>query len=1265
MNIEDFLPKYPNIHQSKYEELNSYDNFYKSIFTKKEFYENKLDGKEKFPKQKGEYTKYQKTIINYLSSNTPYDKILIIHDPGLGKTCSVIGSIEKIKSETDIYNKAIIFAKGETLLENFKKELVYSCTDGRYYPDNYKDLTKMEIIRRVNKKTKFYDFRTFAKFAKKLKNTRDQIIIDNYSNKIIVIDEVHNLRIHNEQHDTVEIYEQFHRFLHLVKNCKIFLLSGTPFKDTINEVPSIANLLLDMNEQFPTGNEFKELYTEKKGNIYYIKEEKKQEIKNKLKGKISFLKENQSPDIEKRFIGQDEKFGDLNHLVVHPVLMSEFQSRYYFDALENDSSGNKGIFNSSKEASLFVFPDGSYGSAGFSKYIKKDDKKKYKLREDLKNELKGKNNKETLKNIQKYSSIYHSCINNILKTDGNCFVYSSVVNGSGAILFSLLLELFGFEKSKGSEKDEGLRYALLTNETGGKESFSSINKTFNSEENVDGKLIKVIIGSKVVSEGYSFFNVMFECILTPHWNYSEIAQALARGIRMGSHSKYIKKYNRTPVVTISQPVSIPVETDKKFKIGNFNSLDLYMYKISEDKDITIRGILRLLMESAFDCGLNYIRNRTINSLDGSRECDYTTCDYKCDNLDMKYIKEKLDDSELDYSTYFLYYSNPKISEIRKKIESLFRENPKIENSQLQNILLKNFNQEEIDIALELLKRVSEKEDEKIIFNYKDFLNIYSNSNVKKIMNEIEFLYKENFLLDVNFIFKKFSMFQKFEVLTALRNLINNNVKIINKYGLPSYLREQKNIFFLVDSLTINSDFYINYYTKNIHIKSEKNFKNIVENVSAGILPKIIEIITTTKNETQLKKLLKDLPLELQQIFIEACITSKEMNIKKADKNRDIILYFYESYIKKIKNKWVSLFLQDEKNIVRCKDFDADYFSWQNCDKNIMKDIDIEEKLKIEKLRKKTKHNIIGKLNPQNDSFCIVDLEKEKNENDDRRLNYSGKVCSAGGWKINELIDIAVRRLKIDCPSNFRNNDSIEELIKDIKEDSYISEYLNILGDKEKNDKNYLRLILYWGTKKNKNNEKGGIRSIEGLCSGIKNYLEKNGLVEIDNLCGTQGKKIIKNEEKKINYFSATRFVKEIKCTKINIEKALNNYFEKDEIEKQVKNIQTAQNNEVPTLYIVNRKKNFVGFIKFYRDDLEELEYIAFLNKFTNGKDNLKDMIKHCFKDIYFDKSKNIKVRLTKLHSKYQTNINLYKNFGFKILRDTEQYTTMNYDYEPE
>ena len=85
MNIEDFLPKYSNIDNSDINELNLYDNFYDSIFKKKEFYENRLSEDDAFPKQKGTLTKYQKTVTRFLSSNTPYDKLFLIHDMGYGK----------------------------------------------------------------------------------------------------------------------------------------------------------------------------------------------------------------------------------------------------------------------------------------------------------------------------------------------------------------------------------------------------------------------------------------------------------------------------------------------------------------------------------------------------------------------------------------------------------------------------------------------------------------------------------------------------------------------------------------------------------------------------------------------------------------------------------------------------------------------------------------------------------------------------------------------------------------------------------------------------------------------------------------------------------------------------------------------------------------------------------------------------------------------------------------------------------------------------
>ena len=60
--------------------------------------------------------------------------------------------------------------------------------------------------------------------------------------------------------------------------------------------------------------------------------------------------------------------------------------------------------------------------------------------------------------------------------------------------------------------------------------------TFNSFENRNGELLKVILGTRSVMEGVSFRNVKQVHITEPWWNESRIEQILARASRFCSHS---------------------------------------------------------------------------------------------------------------------------------------------------------------------------------------------------------------------------------------------------------------------------------------------------------------------------------------------------------------------------------------------------------------------------------------------------------------------------------------------------------------------------------------------------------------------------------------------------------------------------------------------------------------------------------------------------------------------------------------------------------
>ena len=45
-------------------------------------------------------------------------------------------------------------------------------------------------------------------------------------------------------------------------------------------------------------------------------------------------------------------------------------------------------------------------------------------------------------------------------------------------------------------------------------------------------------------------------------------------------------------------------------------------------------------------------------------------------------------------------------------------------------------------------------------------------------------------------------YNEFEIITALRKIIIDSILIINMYGFPSYLKEDKDIYFLIENLSL-------------------------------------------------------------------------------------------------------------------------------------------------------------------------------------------------------------------------------------------------------------------------------------------------------------------------------------------------------------------------------------------------------------------------------------------------------------------------------
>jgi hypothetical protein len=1066
MDILDFLPKYP------YEDEK---NFYYDIYRKKEFYDNVLQRVEPFPKEAGQQTKYQRTIARYLSSYTPYNKLLLVHSPGLGKTCSAIGAVEQIlKEEGKKYTGVIVLAKGRGLLENFKNELVNKCTDGKYIPDNFHLLTALQKKIRIKQKINFYSFKTYVTFARSIAKLSGADIKSIYSNKIIIVDEIHNIKPQDDEEK--ETYSEFFRFFHNIENNKILFLSGTPMKDSPDEISTLMNLLLPLDKQLPTGQNFiSEFMKEGKDGINRIKKDSVKYLKSLFKGKVSFLKEPES-SVQRKFIGK-EKYRGLNHFIVDPLKMSEFQSKYYNEAYQSDISSQQGVFTNSRESSLFVYPDGSYGKIGFEKYIMSKEKeskkvKDYYMSNELETILRGENDEVTLKNIRKHSAIYAAVIKRILDTKGNCFIYSSIAKGSGAILFSLLLRLFNFSKAFGNEKTKALRYALLTKISATDTMIKNIARTFNKSENKKGEYIKVIIGTKAISEGYSFNNVVFESINTPHWNYSETAQAIARGIRLGSHNDLIND-GENPVVEILQPVAIP---------KNGESIDLKLYLTSEDKDISISSVIRLLIESAIDCGLNYRQNVVIDR-DYTRECNYMKCDYTCDGIDMKIVENGLDKKDIDYLTYNLYYANEPISNIKNTItDKLQREkNIGLDNVKeyLQNI---DYTRERID---NVLSQVSKYKS----LDLKTFRKLYNLSPVKNIILDLEKLFRSNNSISFQYLKNHFKEFTEFELLLSLQIIINDNIIIKDKYNFSCYLREDKNIYYLTGLLTNHNDYFLSYYTQNPFTQKEIDFNIVLDNlIKSGISNKLDLLTELAEDEKNFAEQIKLLNIDIQEYLLKASIIAKINKIETNIKLRDAVLKFYKNLVKK-EGETIIINLSKPLCLIG-----KSFSDWTECEEKVIEQLGKEKEEKLFMLKENNPYGLYGTYNPQKDIFYIVDIEKEKKSKEtkaatrekakqDKRIKF-GKNCLAG-WSIPELITIMAERLKINVPEDFMEDAKKPDLLEIIRKDK--RQFLQDLAQKYRNNLEGLKRVAYWGLKKYKGNAKV-------ICENMFKWFKENNLL---------------------------------------------------------------------------------------------------------------------------------------------------------------------------
>jgi hypothetical protein len=572
----------------------------------------------------------QRFLRRVLSPDSPTRNLLMVHGTGAGKTCSAIQIAEEYIIRPEFQDKKVLVLANPSIQENFKSQifdvsrvdpdglvLSQQCTGRRYlemlqrssdqtlrYTDRASRNRIADLASRII--SEFYDFWGYDGFANMVDNEIakrsgadvTKWIHDTFDNRLIIVDEAHNLRETTDTTATKNIGKVLELILKTANGITLVLLTDTPMYDTYDDIIYYFNIFL-MNEK-KKGIKPSDFFTD--GGDF--NEGMEQEFRRLCQDYVSFIKgenpftfpfrlpppENITAEIDRDSdpdgnpIKKHRKFLKLVKSFVHPNQEKEIKK------LTTSSS----IF-SEESPTVCVFPEGRTFRETFEKAGEEYSYKGEKFLAPSKLAL--------------YSSKF-SLITRILKeSEGVVFVFSNLVT-SGAQLFAMCLEEHGYESALGhkllkSTSEEIARgskgkYVLFTSETSEADIRRSMNR-LKDKSNIDGSDIRVVIASPKVSEGVDFRYVRQIHVLDPWYNMSRIEQVLGRGMRTCSHSLLpFELQNCTIYLHICRYPKTKRET-----------LDEYFYRVFiEEKAQKIAKVKRVVMESAMDCELQ----NSINSL---------------------------------------------------------------------------------------------------------------------------------------------------------------------------------------------------------------------------------------------------------------------------------------------------------------------------------------------------------------------------------------------------------------------------------------------------------------------------------------------------------------------------------------------------------------------------------------------------------------------------------------------------------------------------
>lgn len=689
-DLTAFLPDYPAIQN---------EDFFRSIVSKREFWE-----REEFP----QFFQHQVNIARFMSQWTLYDSLLLFHEMGTGKSGVTVALTELCRKQSDcLFRKIVYITHNQPLIDNYKKEIekfsprLVELNKGR---EAEKTLRWNTIL-----KNDGYEFYTMGVLDSEFSKKPDNWIQQNYENTIFLIDEAHHL-VKSKKENTIA-YEQLRRILDLIQKKKVLVMTGTPITDKLDEIEPLLRLVLpsSLQEDLPPREEFMSTFFEVESTvdtqtgeplpIYRWKPKQREHFQRLLRGRVSYIRR-KTTDVKVTYEGSIYPPMQSLHLVVNPMQdIQNFVYRKYFESEaqkifaeeeEKKKKGESSFYAKSRQASLFVFPedeDQPYEDEDDVQTIWNHQRKaasdfvtenRFTLQPSYLRKMFGSdttfeslrmvNNQEILNTLARYSATYTRVIREILEHPNELvYIFCDLKEKSGVIVLQALLRsIFQFQlvRSRNDlKRTPEPRLIVLNDPFTEEKDFQELIQYFNDPENADAKLCQVIIGTEKTSEGISLKNVQQIHILTPSWNMGTMSQAMARSLRAQSH-----KPGQRVRIFLHAAVPTEEEEEGQEELLIDYSIDFQRYFRAEIKERNLKLIERVFLESSWDCMMNMeINSKTGRFVDGSRECEYSLCEYECEGVN------KDDPQGTDYSNWNIFYSSVSKENLLTQIKHLFRQ----------------------------------------------------------------------------------------------------------------------------------------------------------------------------------------------------------------------------------------------------------------------------------------------------------------------------------------------------------------------------------------------------------------------------------------------------------------------------------------------------------------------------------------------------------------------------------------------------------------